>query len=161
MRIVAVGTSYSLVVHLALKERTVFIVLFENLPVSIIDTLLQKTWNISVKEWLARHIVACNWATTGMTRGANFDFIVRADLPVPVHRDIGGLHEPPAASRGMQIDRQADAVKFRFPLASRVRLCPLHVFRAGSVARFTRDIDFRPGGCIPIRRQIVVLAQIR
>jgi hypothetical protein len=40
MRIMAIGAGYSFMIHLALNERAVFIIFFQDLTIGIIDTFL-------------------------------------------------------------------------------------------------------------------------
>ena len=48
VRVMAVGTAYALAVHFALQEGAVLVVLFQDLPVGIVNTFLQETRHIGV-----------------------------------------------------------------------------------------------------------------
>ena len=54
MWIVAVGAGDTLVIHLALHERAVLVVLFLNLSIGEVNALIQETRDICIQKWLAR-----------------------------------------------------------------------------------------------------------
>src|ERR1035441_5136348 len=83
MGIVAVRAGHALVIHLALYKRAPLVVFLENLPVGIINALLQQTRHIAVEERLTGLRVAGNRMPPRMARSAGVDLVVRARLPFP------------------------------------------------------------------------------
>ena len=93
--IVAIGAFDALAVHLALQERPVLIVLFEDLAVSMIDVLVQKHRHKCVQEMLARLIFHGDRAAAGMARSAGLDLDVGAGATFPVQSGVIGIDQSP------------------------------------------------------------------
>ena len=70
----AVGACDALVIHLALHERPVLIVLFLDLSVGEINTFIEEARHISVQKKFARVVAAFDRMATRMTGCAGLQF---------------------------------------------------------------------------------------
>ena len=74
MGLMAITTAYSLGVHLALQERAININLIQNLPVGVVQALMQQLWLEKIVIWLSRPITVLCDGSAGMARSTGLDF---------------------------------------------------------------------------------------
>ena len=87
--IVTVRAGDTLVMHLALHERAVLVVLLLNLAVRKIDAVFEETREICIQKRFAGLKVAFDRMTPGMTGRAGLEFYPRAGVTFPACRAIG------------------------------------------------------------------------
>ena len=133
----AVGAADAVGVHLAFEERSVFVVLVEDLAVGVIDAAGQQLRLVVVEQRLARAEVGVDRVAAGVALGTGLDlrcvvdgFEIRqavADVAVPERRPATGQR---------------------------------HVNAARAVALFATDVDVGVGGVVRVRGKVVILVQV-
>src|SRR5262249_33510613 len=134
--IVAIGAGDTLVIHLALHEGAIFIVLFLNLTVGEVNSLFQKTRHISIQKSVTRLMVTLNRMAAGMTWRARLEFRSRAGPTVPVRRAVQRSRDLPTRTTGLELDHQALGAVSSLIGTLPQGLRPPYVVGTGSVAGF-------------------------
>jgi hypothetical protein len=148
---VAVAAGHPCPSHAALEERAPDVHLVQDLPVGVVQALLQHPWTVGVQQE----------GTPGIDSSDRHPESVAP--PTGLHLPRGGSRRAPTRDAGRrihlpggQISREIYQEAFASAL---VGPGPFLVHRAWPVAGLTGHVDLRPGASIPIGAQIVALAQ--
>ncbi|HVA76322.1 MAG TPA: hypothetical protein VNF27_00425 [Candidatus Binataceae bacterium] len=157
VRFVTIATRHAGMVHPALDERSVFVVLFLYLPIRVVEIFIEQGNAIVIAHWLAVHVGFVNLAAPRVASCAQLNFPLRLTRRASTRVAGCAIDRPCDAVAFVKRDRQALVGK-GLPIALLLR--PRHVIGAGTVASLTRDIDLRVRSGKAASGSIVVLAQI-
>ena len=147
VRVVAVGARNAARVHAALQERAVLVVLVEDLPVGLVEPLVEEGHAVRLREGLAGTPVLADLRAPRVAPPAALDLRARvARSGEPCDRSTG-VERPGAVPR-----REARLEPFRRVAGRALTVGPGEVPGAGSVAGLAGDVDLRPA-----RREAVLL----
>ena len=82
VRIVTVAAANALVIHFALNERTMFVVLIQNLTIGIIDAFGQQLTGIMVIKIVSRLEASGDYVAATVARSAGLDLIFSGQLQI-------------------------------------------------------------------------------
>ncbi len=134
--IMTVVATHAVCVHLALQERSPDVILFEDLPIRVIDALDQQRRMHVLQQVDLGMVVIANFGTPRVARRTDF-------------------HEPPVVNvAGMHRER----IIIDGRTCHRVGVGPFDVPRRRPVAGFTTDVNLRPLGFIGVAVGIEILA---
>src|SRR5262245_51532298 len=108
--IVTIGAGNPFVIHPALYERTVFIILFLNLSIREINTLLQKARQITIQQRFACPMIVFDRPSSGVAGGARFEFGAATWLTFPASGSARGWILLPAAVNAFQRNNETFGV---------------------------------------------------
>ncbi len=153
--IVAIAAGHTLTVHLALQERTPVVDFVALLAVGMVQRWCQQRRDVVIEKRFAGMVALGDLRATRVTLCADLDFLVRVAC-LAAH-GVAGLrvHRPAHIGAFIQQHGQTHA-RIAIALGR-----PRNVVRPRAVARFTADMDLRPGRRELVGRRIVVLPQVR
>jgi hypothetical protein len=106
MRIMTIGAANALVKHLALRKRAKLINLFHDLPVGMVEMVVQQFIHVVIVEVLARTKSRLNNAPQGMTGRAGLYFHTRVLWILESWQRVATLSIPKQGLRCRQLDMQ-------------------------------------------------------
>src|SRR5262245_29321479 len=97
--LVAARAAHALAVHLALKERAVFVILFLYLAVREVDVLVKQGGHEPIEKGLPGSVLGGDGVPPGVAGPAGVELDVGSGLPQPMPRSVPGLQQRPRPLR--------------------------------------------------------------
>ena len=155
VRVVAVRTAHARRVHAALDERSPDVDLVLDLPVRVVQALVEPCGQEIVEERTPGAIRLREALAPGVAAGAGAELGVRTGAKVANEAESGRVRGVVGYGRPRRTGRRRQRSNLLRDGAGQV-----DVRRAGSVARLTADVDGRPGGAVRIAVRVVVRTQM-
>ena len=157
VRVVAVRARHATVEHLRLQKGAVLVDLVADLPVRVVEPILEQRDSMGVTERPAVAVVVGELAAARVTAPAQLDFARRLARRRPLR--VARLRADRPRDGLALVERDGESLRPAVetsPVAFLLR--PRDVARAGPMARLARDVDLGIGGGEPPRPGVVVFS---